>query len=139
MTIQVQGIDHIVLRVVDVEKALNFYCKILGCHVERRVDDIGLIQIRAGSNLIDIVGIDSTLGVAGGAGPGREGRNMDHFCLNIDPFNEARLRGHLAAHGIDAGEVKKRYGANGDGPSIYIEDPDGNTVELKGPPFENGE
>lgn len=139
MTIQVQGIDHIVLRVIDVEKALNFYCKILGCHVERRVDDIGLIQIRAGSNLIDIVGIDSTLGVAGGAGPGREGRNMDHFCLNIDPFNEARLRSHLAAHGIDAGEVTKRYGANGDGPSIYIEDPDGNTVELKGPPFENGE
>ena len=77
-------------------------------------------------------------GRLGGAGPGPEGRNMDHFCLTIEPFDEAALRAHLADHGIAAGAVKKRYGAEGEGPSLYITDPDGNTVELKGPPFKRG-
>ena len=139
MTFNIKGIDHVVLRVADVERALRFYCDALGCREERRVEEIGLIQLRAGASLIDIVGVDSELGRLGGAGPSAEGRNMDHFCLRIEPFDEAALRAHLAAHGIEAGEVKKRYGAQGHGPSLYIADPDGNTVELKGPPFAVGE
>ena len=135
MTFAIKGIDHVVLRVADVERSLRFYCGALGCTEERRLEDFGLYQLRAGASLIDIVPIDSELGRMGGAGPGDEGRNMDHFCLGIDPFDEADIRSHLAAHGIDAGEVKKRYGATGEGPSLYISDPDGNTVELKGPPF----
>ena len=139
MTFSILGIDHVVLRVAHADRAIRFYCGALGCIEERRVEDIGLYQLRAGACLIDIVPIDSELGRMGGAGPAREGRNMDHFCLNIEPFDEADIRAHLAAHGIDAGEVKKRYGATGEGPSLYIGDPDGNTVELKGPPYEQGE
>ncbi len=139
MTFSILGIDHVVLRVADADRAIRFYCGALGCIEERRVEDIGLYQLRAGACLIDIVPIDSELGRMGGAGPAREGRNMDHFCLNIEPFDEAGIRAHLAAHGIDAGELKKRYGATGEGPSLYISDPDGNTVELKGPPYERGE
>lgn len=134
MSFTILGLDHLVLRVADVERALRFYCDVLGCREERRVRDIGLIQLRAGRALIDLVGIDSPLGRAGGAGPAAEGRNVDHFALRIEPFDEAGLRAHLEAHGIAAGEVKRRYGAEGEGPSLYIEDPDGNTVELKGPP-----
>ena len=133
MTIKVLGIDHVVLRVADVERAIRFYCDVLGCREERRVADIGLIQLRAGTALIDLVGVDSELGRAGGAAPGAEGRNVDHVALRIEVFDEAALRTHLEAHGVPAGEVKRRYGAEGDGPSLYIEDPDGNTVELKGP------
>ncbi len=133
MTIKVLGIDHVVLRVADVERATRFYCDVLGCREERRVADIGLIQLRAGTALIDLVGVDSELGRAGGAAPGAEGRNVDHVALRIEVFDEAALRTHLEAHGVAAGEVKRRYGAEGDGPSLYIEDPDGNTVELKGP------
>ena len=133
MTIKVLGIDHVVLRVANVERAIRFYCDVLGCREERRVADIGLIQLRAGAALIDLVGVDSELGRAGGAAPGAEGRNVDHVALRIEVFDEAALRTHLEAHGIAAGEVKRRYGAEGDGPSLYIEDPDGNTVELKGP------
>lgn len=133
MTIKVLGIDHVVLRVADVERALAFYCDVLGCREERRVADIGLIQLRAGTALIDLVGVDGELGRAGGAAPGAEGRNVDHVALRIEVFDEAALRTHLEAHGVAAGEVKRRYGAEGDGPSLYIEDPDGNTVELKGP------
>jgi catechol 2,3-dioxygenase-like lactoylglutathione lyase family enzyme len=133
MTIKVLGIDHVVLRVADVERALAFYCDVLGCREERRVADIGLIQLRAGAALIDLVGVDGELGRAGGAAPGAEGRNVDHVALRIEVFDEAALRTHLEAHGVAAGEVKRRYGAEGDGPSLYIEDPDGNTVELKGP------
>ena len=58
---------------------------------------------------------------------------MDHFALRIEPFDEAAIRAHLASHGIEAGKVATRYGAEGDGPSLYIDDPDGNTVEIKGP------
>ena len=130
----VQGIDHVVLRVVDVEGVIRFYQDVLGCAVERRKDDLGLIQLRAGRSLIDLVDVNGELGQKGGAAPGAEARNMDHFCLRIDPFDEAQIRAHLRAHGVEAGELATRYGAEGDGPSFYTQDPEGNTVELKGPP-----
>ena len=130
----IQGIDHVVLRVVDVEGVIRFYQDVLGCAVERRKDDLGLIQLRAGRSLIDLVDVNGELGQKGGAAPGAEARNMDHFCLRIDPFDEAQIRAHLRAHGVEAGELATRYGAEGDGPSLYIQDPEGNTVELKGPP-----
>jgi len=128
------AIDHVVLRVVDLERALHFYCDALGCAVERRQEGIGLIQLRAGDALIDLVPVGGKLGRAGGAPPGREGRNVDHFCLRVEPFDEASLREHLARNGYAAGSVEQRYGAQGEGPSIYVTDPDGNIVELKGPP-----
>lgn len=130
---RILGIDHLVLRVVDLEKMLRFYCEALGCSVERRRDDIGLVQLRAGSALIDLVPVDGQLGSAGGAAPGKEGRNLDHFCLRIEPFDEALIRARLEAHGIATGTVESRYGAEGMGPSLYLTDPEGNVVELKGP------
>ena len=130
----VQDIDHVVLRVVNVEGVIRFYQDVLGCAVERRKDDLGLIQLRAGRSLIDLVDVNGELGQKGGAAPGAEARNMDHFCLRIDPFDEAQIRAHLRAHGVEAGELATRYGAEGVGPSLYIQDPEGNTVELKGPP-----
>ena len=132
MSFESKGIDHVVLRVADIDRATAFYCDALGCNVERRLEDIGLYQLRAGAAIIDLVPLESELRRLGGAGAGNEGRNMDHFAIRIEPFDEAPLRAHLKAHGIDAGEVKSRYGAEGAGPSFYIEDPDGNTVELKG-------
>ena len=128
------ALDHVVLRVRDLDRARAFYCDILGCSFEKWQEDLGLLQLRAGSSLIDLVPLDGPLGRMGGAAPGKEGRNMDHFCLRIDPFDEAPLRTHLAAHGVEVGEVVQRYGAEGTGPSLYITDPDGNVVELKGPP-----
>ena len=132
--IEVLGIDHVVIRAADVEAMIAFYRDVLGCPVERRVEDLGLIQLRAGRSLIDLVDVSGTLGKAGGAGPGAEGRNMDHLCLRIEPFDEAALRAHLASHGVTVGELASRYGAEGQGPSLYIQDPEANTVELKGPP-----
>ena len=134
MAFTVQGIDHVVLRVVDVEGMIRFYQDVLGCAIERRKDDLGLVQLRAGRSLIDLVDVAGELGRKGGGAPGAEARNMDHFCLRIDPFDEAAIRAQLPAHGVETGELETRYGAEGDGPSLYIEDPEGNTVELKGPP-----
>jgi glyoxylase I family protein len=133
--IRIADIDHIVLRVANLEAMLGFYAGVLGCPVERRQDELGLVQLRAGRSLIDLVPLDGPLGRAGGAGPGAEGRNLDHFCLSVEPFDEAAIRQHLAAAGIEAGPVEPRYGAQGLGPSIYLRDPEGNQVELKGPPF----
>ena len=132
--ITIRELDHVVLRVSDLDAMLGFYRDVLGCPVEQRKDDIGLIQLRAGASLIDLVPVDSPLGRPGGRAPGREGRNMDHFCLRVEPFDEAAIRQHLAVHGIEAGPTESRYGAEGNGPSIYLTDPEGNTVELKGPP-----
>lgn len=132
--IRILGLDHLVLRVTDLERMLAFYCGVLGCTIERRVDEIGLVQLRAGRALIDLVPVSGPLGRAGGAAPGGEGRNLDHFCLRVESFDESAIRGQLAAHGVETGPVETRYGAEGDGPSLYLHDPEGNTVELKGPP-----
>jgi catechol 2,3-dioxygenase-like lactoylglutathione lyase family enzyme len=114
---------------------IAFYCDVLGCVVERRSSpEFGLVQLRAGDSLIDIVAVGSETGRTGGAAPGKEGRNMDHFCVRVEPFKEEVIREHLARYGVAGGKLETRYGAEGNGPSIYIKDPEGNTVELKGPP-----
>lgn len=131
--IRVRAIDHIVLRTARPEPMIRFYEEVLGCLVERRLPrEAGLTQLRAGSALIDIVAVDSELGRAGGGPPGPTENNLDHFCLQLEPLAQDALRGWLQSHGIDCGEFQTRYGADGFGPSIYIEDPDGNTVELRG-------
>ncbi|MEO8805923.1 MAG: VOC family protein [Burkholderiaceae bacterium] len=127
------GLDHLVLRVRNLDTMLGFYCGALGCTVERKEPEIGLVQLRAGAALIDLVPVDGKLGRMGGAAPGKEARNLDHFCLRIEPFDEVQIRQQLAAHGVNAGPVESRYGAEGEGPSIYLDDPEGNVVELKGP------
>jgi glyoxylase I family protein len=132
--IRIRDIDHLVLRVIDLDRMLRFYCGVLGCTVERRDDAIGLVQLRAGRALVDLVPVSGKLGRAGGAPPGREGRNLDHFCFRVEPFDEAAIRRHLEAHHVDAGPLASRNGAEGEGPSIYVTDPEGNVVELKGPP-----
>jgi len=132
--IHIREIDHLVLRVVDLKAMLRFYVEALGCQIERRQDAIGLVQLRAGSSLIDLVPIDGKLGRAGGAAPGPEGRNMDHFCLRVEPFDPGAIRSQLARFGYAAGPVEQRYGAEGEGPSMYVTDPEGNVVEFKGPP-----
>ena len=131
--VRIAGLDHVVLRVVDLERSAAFYRDVLGCTVEKWQADLGLLQLRAGSALIDLITLDGALGRAGGAGPGREGRNLDHFCLRLEAFDEAALRAHLAGHGVQAGKTGERYGAEGYGASVYISDPDGNVVELKAP------
>jgi catechol 2,3-dioxygenase-like lactoylglutathione lyase family enzyme len=125
--IAIREIDHLVLRVIDLEAMIGFYTRALGCTLEVRRDDIGLYQLRAGRSMIDLV--------PGGAAPGREGRNLDHFCVRVEPFDEKAIRSHLESLGIAAGEVASRIGAEGAGPSIYLSDPEGNVVELKGPPW----
>jgi catechol 2,3-dioxygenase-like lactoylglutathione lyase family enzyme len=134
MPIVIREIDHIVLRVIRLDEMIRFYCEVLGCRIERRQDEIGLVQLRAGNALVDLVPVDGKLGQMGGAAPGREGRNLDHVCFRVEPFDEAAIRAHLAAHGVQAGPVESRYGAEGEGPSIYLQDPEHNTIELKGPP-----
>ncbi|HEX6721248.1 MAG TPA: VOC family protein [Burkholderiaceae bacterium] len=132
--LRIREIDHLVLRVTDLDAMLRFYRDALGCNVERRLDAIGLVQLRAGQSMLDLVPVDSELGRMGGAAPGREGRNLDHFCFRVDPFDAGAIRAHLQAHGAQPGPVEQRYGAEGEGPSIYVADPEGNVVELKGPP-----
>jgi glyoxylase I family protein len=132
--LKIRDIDHLVLRVRDVDAMVRFYGEVLGCRVHRIDERIGLVQLRAGRGLVDLVPLDSEMGRAGGAAPGREGRNMDHFCLRVENWDAEAIRAHLRAHGVEPQPVAQRFGAEGQGPSMYLSDPEGNTVELKGPP-----
>lgn len=124
-------LDHVVLRARDAATLVAHYSRVLGARVERELD-IGLVQLRAGDIIIDIVPADSELGRRGGPPPG-PGRNLDHFCLRVDPFDAAAIHAHLTACGASASETQEVYGAEGFGPSIYVTDPEGNVMELKGP------
>lgn len=130
---KIRHIDHIVLRVSDLEAMLGFYVDVLGCSLEKVQEGPGLYQVRAGTSLIDLIPVDGKLGKPGGAAPGAEGRNLDHFCVGVEPFDGDAIIEYLASKGIDCGKVESRYGAEGQGPSIYATDPEGNVVELKGP------
>ena len=116
------GLDHVVLRVRDMPAMISFYEMVLGCRVERTTRG-GLVQMRAGRSLIDLL-----------PGASSEGRGvMDHFCLALETFDEPVLRAHLAGHGVEILDSGVNYGADGDGPFFYIHDLEGNDVELKGP------
>jgi glyoxylase I family protein len=125
LPVTITGLDHVVLRVADMDRAIQFYGKVLGCPVERRLESIGLVQLRAGTSMIDLVPCQ----------PGEKpGRNVDHYAVRVAKMDADAITAHLEKNGVAAGPVQRRYGAEGYGSSIYITDPDGNTVELKGPP-----
>jgi len=132
--IAIRGIDHLVLRVVDLEAMIRFYTQALGCSVERERPDLGLVHLRAGRSQIDLITVAGELGRKGGAAPGREGRNLDHVCLRVEAFDLEEIRRQLAPFGVEPSEMKPRFGADGEGPSVYLTDPEGNVIELKGPP-----
>lgn len=131
--ISIREIDHLVLRVRDIDAMRRFYCDVLGAtHVAWR-PEFGMSHLKVGRSMIDLITVDGKLGKAGGAAPGREGRNLDHLCLRVEPFDQDTIVAHLRRHGVAVGEIHRRYGAEGNGVSIYVSDPEGNTVELKGP------
>jgi catechol 2,3-dioxygenase-like lactoylglutathione lyase family enzyme len=132
--INILNIDHVVLRVVDLAKVAAFYIDVLGARWEKKQEAAGLYQLRVGTSLIDLVPIDGRLGRAGGAAPGAEGRNVDHICFRVFPWDGEAVLADLRAHGIES-EIVSRYGADGEGPSVYLSDPEGNGLELKGPPW----
>ncbi|MGH8054795.1 MAG: VOC family protein [Stenotrophomonas sp.] len=129
----VQRIDHIVFRVRDLETSIDFYHAVLGCEIVRRRDPLGLVHLRAGASMIDLISVGGPLGARGGAAAAAEGRNADHLCLRVEPFDEAAIAAHLRAFGITPTVAAINFGAEGDGLSLYFADPDGNAIELKGP------
>jgi catechol 2,3-dioxygenase-like lactoylglutathione lyase family enzyme len=121
--LKVAEIDHVVLRCRDQARTLDFYTRIVGLSVERRLDRIGLIQLRAGASMLDLVPA---------AARDEEGRNVDHFCLGIETEDFAETARYLRGHGVEVREEpQNRYGARGFGMSIYVRDPEGNVIELK--------
>lgn len=123
MTFHVERIDHVVLRVRDLPGMVRFYEQALGFKVERTIDRIKLVQMRAGASMLDLV-----LGERPASGG-----NLDHLCFRIEPFDRAAIEARLVRLGVTVGETVERYGAEGNGPSVYFNDPEGNQIELKGP------
>ena len=128
------GLDHVVLPVRGMALLERFYCEVIGCTVERRRAELGLLHLRAGRSLIDLVDAAGPLGSGGGPPPGHDGHNVDHLCLRIEPFDAALIAEHLRRHGVAVEETGSRFGADGEGPSLYLLDPEGNRVEVKVPP-----
>jgi glyoxylase I family protein len=127
---RLEGLDHVVLLVGDMGAAKRFYCDVVGCTVDRELPEYGMLQLRAGASLIDLV--DTSGGEGAWARPPVEGgRNVDHVCLATSGFEIEAMRAHLAGHGIEIAEEGIRYGASGEGYSVYFHDPFGNQIELK--------
>ena len=129
--ISIRKLDHVVVRARDLEKLVSFYCDVLGCSLERRSKVVdGLVHLRAGISFVDIMqagdDFDPPQGQTG---------NMDHLCLQVEPFTEEAMTEYLSRHGVDIGEVGQRFGSDGDGLSVYLRDPEGNEVELKAAPL----
>lgn len=129
---QAIGIDHVVLRVTDLDRSVAFYRDVLGLSVDRVRENLGMVHMRAGPSLVDLVDVNSRLGQLGGAPPGAEGRNMDHLCIQVAAFDPETVRAELQAKGVTVGEIRRRYGANGEEVTVYLTDPDGNGLELRG-------
>ena len=123
MTFHVERIDHVVLRVRDLPGMVHFYEQALGFKVERTLERLSLVQMRAGASMLDLVKAERP----------QSGGNMDHLCFRIEPFDRDAIVTRLAPFGISVGETVERYGAEGTGPSVYFDDPEGNQIELKGP------
>jgi glyoxylase I family protein len=123
MTFHVERIDHVVLRVRDLQAMVRFYEQALGFNVERTLDRLKLVQMRAGASLLDLIAAER---------PDGDG-NMDHLCFRVDPFDRDAIAKRLEPLGVSVGETVERYGAEGNGPSVYFHDPEGNQIELKGP------
>lgn len=121
---KIAGIDHVVVRISNLDRSIAFYCGVLGCALDWRRDDIGLAHLRVGNAFVDL--LVSTPFPADGL------RNMDHLCLSVAGFDLEEAKAHLRANGIAPGEEGRRYGASGWGLSLYLEDPDGNGIELRG-------
>ena len=129
--LRVAELDHVVLRCRDQSRSLDFYTRVLGCHEERRIDAIGLVQLRAGASMIDLVPADPP--------PTHEGRNVDHVCIGVDAADMDEVVRWLRGEGVEVlGDPAERYGARGMGVSVYALDPDGNIVELKQMPVGTG-
>lgn len=129
----IREIDHVVIRTAEPAAMARFYCEALGCTVEKEQPDIGLTQLRAGRSMIDLLAVGSPIDRSDSGTPGT-GRNVDHVCLRVEHYDAAQLSAHLIAHGARLGVEGRRYGADGFGQSLYLFDPEGNMVELKGPP-----
>lgn len=129
----IHHIDHIVLRVADLQRSIDFYRQVFGAEVVRHNEPLGLVHLRAGTSMIDLVDLQGELGRKGGGAAEARKRNVDHFCLRVEPFDEAALVAHLQSFGLTVEKAARRFGAEGYGLSLYCFDPDGNQVELKGP------
>ena len=123
MTFHVERIDHVVLRVRDLPGMVRFYEQALGFKVERTLERLNLVQMRAGASMLDLIKAERPA----------TGGNMDHLCFRIEPFDRDAIVTRLAPFGISVGETVERYGAEGTGLSVYFNDPEGNQIELKGP------
>ncbi len=132
--IKIQSIDHVVIRVQNLDQMTRWYCDVLGCRLERGPGDVKLAQLRAGQSLIDLVDANGPIGRKGGVSPDHNAPNMDHLCLQLSSWEPNAIQKHLQENNVKFGEIAIRYGALGDGPSLYLSDPEGNTVELKGEP-----
>jgi glyoxylase I family protein len=129
-----KGLDHVVIRCIDLAAMKHFYCDVLGGTMQEEDTDIGLYQVRIGDHIVDLMPVDGPSGLKGGPAPGTDGYNMDHFAIQVEPYDDDAIRAYLSGCGVDLGATIIRGGAEGEGPGIHIKDPEGNTVELKGPP-----
>jgi len=129
---KIKRLDHLVIKTTNIKEMMSFYCFILGYKIQRdSLKETGLLELSAGESMIDLFDSkhESNLNRLSGES---KNNNIDHFCILLDNFDETDIKVHLKSFGVACSEIEMNYGSSGYGPSVYIHDPDGNKVELKG-------
>jgi glyoxylase I family protein len=130
--LQLRGVDHVALRVRSLDRSIAFYCSVLRCEVAARNEDAGIVHLRAGAQMIDLIWLEGRMGKSGGAEPRVEARNMHHICLAYEPHDSDALFAYLDAQKIEhSAKPQDNLGAGGQGTSVYLADPDENLIEVK--------
>jgi glyoxylase I family protein len=127
---ELRAIDHVVLIVDDLEAAVKWYAEVVGAVEEHSLREFGMVQLRAGASMIDLVDAASKEG-KWARPPVEGGRNLDHLCLEVGPVTKQAMKSHLTRHGLEIEEEGLRMGAKGQGYSWYIRDPWDHQIELK--------
>ena len=131
--IQPIGVDHVVFYVSDMDRALAFYEGVLNCRPGFSYPELGMEQVWFGAALIVLWDVNHP-GAAHAVPDVAGGRNVDHVCLSCGPLDADALRAHLAENGVAIDREALHGGARGMGASFYVFAPDGNKIEIKGPP-----
>lgn len=125
----IKGIEHVLVLVNDLERALTFYEGVLGARVESRLPTYAMVELRAGGSHVDLVDTSSPEG-AWAAPPVSGGRNVDHIGLRVSAASEGAVREHLSANDVAILEERVEEGTGRRMVSFYVRDPAGNTIEL---------
>ena len=125
--LKITGIDHLLLKVDSMDRAIAFYEGVLGCTVKTRLPQYAMAELCVGAQGLDLVDVGAEEGAWARPSSAADQGNLHHLCLAVEVAAEVDLRAHLSHHAAPIVEERLEDGHL----SLYVLDPSGNQVELR--------